>query len=194
MTTALVLPPTVTHLRLTTMPPNDINDPERHYTPTDPLTPDTLAPPTDREPRTNPENAMPRRDAISPQGLRDSYFEEAAKNFGEALIELRLTRKEISDGFTGQGSKLDEMTREFNTNYGLLSGEFKSFRAVVEARLDDGERRFDEIEEMLKSLKKEQLEAASRQIEAADKITKLEIELSQMKTHIHARSATPSTA
>ncbi len=176
------------------MPPNDIDDPERHCTPTDPLTPDTLVPPTDREPKTNPENAMPRRDAISPQGLRDSYFEEAAKNFGEALIELRLTRKEIATGFSSQGGKLDEMTREFNTNYGLLSGEFKSFRAVVEARLDDGERRFDEIEEMLKSLKQEQFEAARRQIDAADKITKLEIELSQLKTHIHAKSVASPTA
>ncbi len=166
------------------------------YTPTDmapPLSEEDSAPDT-QPPGSSGADTVVALKTMLPAGHPPSYFDEAAKNFGEALIELRLARKEIADHFVVHGGKLDVIKREFASNYQLLTGEFKTFRAVMEARLDDGDRRFGEIEQMLKDLKKEQLDAASRQIEAADKITKLEIELSQLKSHGTARAATMPTA
>lgn len=156
--------------------PNDDNE-----------TTETLAPPTDHEAKTNPENEAPEpRHAIVPEAMGkrgNSYFEEAARDFAASLVEMRGTRKDIADGFAKQGGKLDEMTREFAANYSLLSGEFKSFRGVVEARLEDGERRFDAIEARLDDLKKEQIAAAERQLEAARQIASLETELRLLKAN-----------
>lgn len=170
------------------MPPMSDQDDREHT--------ETLAPPTDREATTNPDNERPEpRAAIHPPpplaaaSRGDSYFAEAARDFASALVEMRETRQEISEGFKDHGGKLDEMAHEFAANYGLLAGEFKSFRGVVEARLDDGERRFDAIEMRLEDLKKDQLLAAQRQLEAAEKIASLEAELKELKANVPARQA-----
>lgn len=159
---------------------------------TEPSTPDTQPPgSSDADTLVALKTMLPAGPSKLPHP--PSYFEDAARNFGEALLELRATRKEIANNFVVQGSKLDVIKREFASNYQLLTGEFKSFRAIMEARLDDGERRFCEIEELLKDLKKEQLDAAQRQIDAAHKITNLEIESAQLKAYGHDRAATPPT-
>lgn len=127
------------HVHLRAMP-NDAEDRE---------TTDTLMPPTDREAPTSPDAA---RAPLLPPPTADSMFLDAVKQIVQAAADLRETRREIADGFRDQGGKLDEMARESTANHGLLAGEFKTFRAVIEARMDDGERRFDAIEKQLEKL------------------------------------------
>jgi hypothetical protein len=93
-----------------TTPPGFLTMPEdypidRHApTEADDLKPSTLPPPP--ESTTDPSSVM----AEATRG--DSYFASAARDFRDALVELRETRREIADGFRHQGADLHFIRHE----------------------------------------------------------------------------------
>lgn len=112
---------------------------------------ETIAPPTDREAKTNPENEQPRRDAVNPPPVRESYFEEAAKEFAGAAAELRATRAEISKGFRDQEAKQVERHAETTANQQMVASAIRAHGD----RLIALERHADKTIESIGDLKEE---------------------------------------
>lgn len=123
MNTARRLPTTVSP-RLTlfsTMP----DDTERRDTPTI-----EAPPPSGVERDTQPPDPIAEADSLEalktmlpgkPQTNRTpSYFEEAARDFAASLVEMRETRREISDGFRNQGDVNSARHRELTANQAVI--------------------------------------------------------------------------
>ncbi len=115
-------------LPVTTLPslrllmPTDQDDPREFA---------TLAPETDREPRdTQPPDPVQESDSLEalktmlPGNPRTnqtpSYFEEAARDFSASLVEMRETRREISDGFRHHGEVHSARHRELTANQAVI--------------------------------------------------------------------------
>lgn len=147
--------------------------PPRFYMPHDDRSAETLAPPTEVVPPlterpTQPPDPpaeeaaaeaeleraagtmIPPREPTQPP--KSGSFAEAAKNFGEALIEMRLTRKEIADGFRSHGSHLgviETEVRRVNTRMTGFEKDMTDVRGEIEdlrRQLSNALRRLDDLE------------------------------------------------
>jgi hypothetical protein len=156
---------------------------------------ETLAPPTDREAKTNPENEAPEpRQAMNPPPVRESYFEEAAKEFAGAATELRATRVEIAKGFRDQEAKQVERHAETTANQQLVASAIRAHGD----RLVALERGADQTLESINALKDEIRRARAAADEAVrlarqalDLVSTLETKLEEDAT---ARAAAPKSA
>lgn len=131
-------------------------------TDTDDLKPSTLPPPP--ESTTEPSAVMPE----ATKG--DSYFAGAAREFRDALVELRETRAEISAGFRNQGADLH-----------FIRHELQGFG-----------QRLTTVESSTRDLRGEVADLKLTVRKALDRIEALEAELDRRKTSVAAPPA-PST-
>ena len=79
----------------------------------------TEAPDGARErPTLPPESTTDPSATLAETAKGDSYFSQAARDFAAALVEMRHTRREIAEGFKGQGSDLAFIRHELQ-GFGL---------------------------------------------------------------------------
>lgn len=154
---------------------------------------ETLAPPTDREAKTNPDNEKPEpRQAMNPPPKRESYFEEAARDFAASLIEMRATRTEISKGFRDQEDKQSERHAETTANQQMVASAIRAHGD----RLIALERGADQTLEQLEDLKEEirlARVAADEAVRLAGQALKLVSTLEEKLDRDAAKRATETT-
>lgn len=176
----------------------------------------TPAPPTDRDAPTNPEASRePILPPRAPLTLEDSYLDKAIRvvaNAGARMAEDRAERQAqhaevmaaLREQSTAHDVALGKLAHELNTNLDMLSEAFKRHREASDARLAEGDERFNQIEHALAALdgwKAEILQQIEAKIPASiqeivkpylDKIEKLETELAALQANVPARTAPTS--
>lgn len=107
-------------------------------------------PPTERP--TRPETLLPvARSSLPAASQGDSYFAAASRDFARAIDEMKLTRKEIADGFKNQGADLALIRHEL-AGFGMrltgLEGGQRDMRAELRQVKDDLRGALERIEEL----------------------------------------------
>jgi hypothetical protein len=187
------------------------DDPPHHYLRAMPENDDreiteTLAPPTDREAPTNPENPRPvHRNAVLPQGAGlnpyaqkpdwwDGSFFQSIFNDVQGAAEAH---RRVAAGQDEILAAIQAADRNSNRNYELIRDEIRHLKdsdLKQDQRLKEGDRRFEQIEQSIKELKDELIALVTREMKsAAEKIEVLEKQLLKAKADA-AGSTEASTA
>lgn len=163
---------------------------------------ETLAPPTDREAKTNPENEAPETRAAMPpppaRALTESYFAEAAKEFSTAAGELRAARIEIAQGFRSQESKQAERHAETTANAQLVASAIRAHGDRLIALERDAELKTKNIADLTEEIRQARAaadEAVALARKALDLVASLEDRLPNAAGTAQAPApATPAPA